>query len=96
MLWPAGFATWAPTEEGSQSVGLSVKPGTPSCTATERMSSGMPCRIVGSGSATAWIWAVSRSIVQCHPDHDDTEVEGTGHRGGDDRHRERRAFVGAG
>jgi hypothetical protein len=43
---------------GSQEVGLSVNWGRPICRVMERRSSGMPSRIWGNGSETAWIWVV--------------------------------------
>ena len=46
--------------------------------------------------ARGWIWAVSGSTKQRHPDDDDAEVEGPGDGRGDHRERERRALVGAG
>ena len=49
------------TAIGSQLVGLRVKFGRSMLSAIERTSSGMPARIVGIGSLTAWIWAVSGS-----------------------------------
>ncbi len=47
--------------DSEQSVGLRVKSGLESCRVTERTSSGIPSRIVGIGSETAWIWVVSGS-----------------------------------
>ena len=46
------------TALGSQLVGLSVKSGLSRRIESERMSSGMPCRIVGIGSEMAVTWAV--------------------------------------
>ena len=43
---------------GSQLVGLRVKPGLSRRIETERMSRGMPCRMLGIGSETAVIWAL--------------------------------------
>ena len=88
--------TLAPTEKGSQLVGLRAKSGRSSSTRIERRRSGMPSRIWGRGSETAVTWAVVGIDVEGRPDDDVAEVIGAGDRRGDHREAERRALVGAG
>ena len=58
---PSSPTIVALTEKGSQLVGLRVKSGRSRLTRIERVRSGIPSRICGSGSETAVTWAVTGS-----------------------------------
>ena len=57
-LPPSADATDPVIVIGSQEVGLRVNCGRPICRVIWRRSSGIPSRIWGKGSETAWIWPV--------------------------------------
>ena len=86
----------APTENGSQLVGLSAKPGRSSAILTKRVRSGIPSWIWGSGSETAVICAVSGSTCDRDPHRDHAEVVGAREGRNRDDQAQRGALVGAG
>ena len=61
-VWPSVVSSCPPKLIASQSDGLSAQPSWSIFTAIERTSSGMPCRMCGIGSETAFTCAVTGSM----------------------------------
>ena len=76
------------TAIGSQLVGLRVKSGRSSFSATERRSSGMPCEDRRQGVGDGVDLGGFGVDVEGGADDDGAEVEGAGDRRGDDRQAE--------
>ena len=95
-VWPRVESSEPPIEVGSQLVPLRVKFGLSSFSFAERTSSGMPSRIVGSGSEVAVIWALLGSMWIATRVSTTPRSKGPATAGVTIAKLERLAFVGAG